>query len=228
MEWQARLVVAGFVGVIAGAIGPRVLAAPDRPGGAFEYVPPPAFVESAEATATLGRTAIGGQRAWVAQAATPGGYTPNVTFTHAADAAPQDTREVAALAHRMVLLFASSGLDWAETRELVHVRPDGARVAVIEWTHAREGSGAAFRMMQMAFPDGAGSSIVTALFPDEDAAKWERDFAATLDTAKGLAFRAPPPPLWTYAAWGVGAAVAIWGALSALARTRSRAAESAA
>ena len=90
-----------------------------------------------------------------------------------------------------------------------------------------------YRSLQLAFPDDTGTSIVTASFPDHAtandpraAAEWNAAFEQTIDSAKGVAFRAPPPPGYTYLAWG-GAAALITFLAFALRATKKPLAEAA-
>ena len=221
MDSRTNLVVAVIVGVAAGAIGPRALAERDRPArAAFEYLPPAGFIESPEGGGALQHAVVGGERMWTAPAVAPEGYTPNVSVTHIAKEAPQTEVELASLARGMPGVFASSGTDWSELGHRVHVRPDGARVAVIEGAARRhDGTGAPYRVLQLAFPEDAGMSLATASFPERGADQWEKDFDATLDTARGVSFRAPPPPDWSYGAWGLSAGVVALMALSVAGRS---------
>jgi hypothetical protein len=223
VDWQTRIVVSALVGVAAGAIGPRVFAVKDRRGGVFEYLPPAGFVEPPQAADAL-RKSLAGQRAWVdAEVATPDGSAPVVVLSHSPGLV-QTASEISALVDGLPASFAASGMDWQEVRRFVHLRPDGVRVPAFEGVfHKRGGNDAALRVLQLAFPDDLGTSVVTASFPERDAEQWDKTFEATVDTAKGVAFHASPPPSWTYGAWGVGAVAATWIALSLLgARARAR------
>jgi hypothetical protein len=62
-------------------------------------------------------------------------------------------------------------------------------------------------VLQIAFPTNEGAAIATASFPEPEAAAFEKELDATIDSAKGVAYRAPAPSDWSYLAWGLGAAV---------------------
>jgi hypothetical protein len=199
------------VGVTAAAIGPRVTSASDKPAAeAFAYTPPDGFVPAGEDVShTLEGAVHGAERAWVKP--TPPSllgapkYRPNVSLVRSPKIAPVDEAELVALAAGMPQVYAGSGTTWKEVRHATHVRPDGARVGVIEGA-AQKGR-LEYRSLQIAFPENEGLSIVTASFPESEAATWDDAFEKSIDAARGVAFRAPPPAPWAYAAWGVGAAV---------------------
>jgi hypothetical protein len=109
------------------------------------------------------------------------------------------------LAQGMPAMFLQSQTTWSEVRHEVHKRPDGARVGVI--VGDAEKGALHYRMMQIVFPIDKGTAIVTASFPHDDAARWEAPTLASIDDAKGVATRVPPPEGWMYVAWGLGGGV---------------------
>jgi hypothetical protein len=202
--------VALLVAVLVGALGPRLVAPADRAaGGPFEYAPPEGFVPAGDQNAKiLSGSVVGAQRAWVrppANLALVPKYTPNVSLVHTDKAAPVEDVQLAALAAGMPALFAQSGTTWTEVRHTVHARPDGARVGIIEGA-ATKGD-MKYRVLQIAFPEDSGASIVTASYPTEEAEKYGAAFEQSIDGAKGVAFRAPPPPASSYFVWGAAAGV---------------------
>jgi hypothetical protein len=52
------------------------------------------------------------------------------------------------------------------------------------------------------FPKNTGTAIVTALYPTDEASRWEPMFEATIARARGVATRVPPVAPWLYGAWG--------------------------
>jgi hypothetical protein len=72
------------------------------------------------------------------------------------------------------------------------------------------------------FPDDLGTSIVTAQFAEEEAAKWEPLFEASIDTASGVATRVPAAPPWMMFAWAGAGGVLGW-LVSAMLATRTAA-----
>ena len=208
--------IALVAGMAAAAIGPHFTSAQDRAAGEpFVYSPPPGFVVSNE---EAGRALPGAQQVWVMPlpsslvAATEPTYRANVSLVHTPKTTHVDASELASLARGMPQMFASTGITWTEVRHFAHTRPDGSRVGVIEGASTK--GDLHYRSLQLAFPDDSGTSIVTASFPDHatandprDAAEWNAAFEQTIDSAKGVAFRAPPPPGWIYLAWGGAAAL---------------------
>jgi hypothetical protein len=207
-----------LVAVISGFLGPRFTSPQDRAAGApFDYAPPEGFLPVAASN-----PADKDGRAWAFS--DPGARTTaTINVTHTKQRGPIEDADLAALAKGMPAVFKETGVDWTEVRHEARVRSDGAHVGLIEG--ACERGALKYRVVQLVFPDDAGTSIVTASFSSEDAARWEPQIEATIASTTGVAFRFPPPPGWMFAAWAaVGAfAVAIATALSRRAKTAARA-----
>ena len=204
---SSSLIVAALAGILAAGIGPRVFGPQDRAAGApFVYTPPQGFAPATEdnTKAILGSIA-GGQKVWIYPGNLLELYTPNITLTHTTKGGLVDGEEIAKLARGMPEVFAQSGITWREVRHETRLRPDGARVALLEGECVK--GALHYRAVQMAFPDDTGTSIVTASFPVETAARWEPLVEATMITASGVAVRVSPPENWLYAAWGGAGAI---------------------
>ena len=201
---SSSLVVAALAAVVAAAIGLRALGPQDRAAGApFTYTPPEGFTPATEdnTKAILG-SIVGGQRVWIYPGNMLDLYTPNITLTHSSKSGLVDDEELAKLARGMPQVFRDAGIIWTEVRHDTRLRPDGARVALILGECTK--GALHYRAMQMAFPDDTGTSIVTASFPVDTAARWEPLMEATMATATGVAVRVRPPPNWLYVAWAAG------------------------
>ncbi len=201
------LVVVALVAIVSGAVGPRLAGPQDRSGGAaFAYMPPAGFAEGTEDNqkSILG-SIVGGQRVWVYPGNVLQPYTPNITLTHSSRGGFVDDADIANLARGMPEVFASSGVTWTEVRHENHLRPDGARVALLEGDCLK--GELHYRSVQMAFPDDTGTSIVTASFPTATAARWEPLIEASMNSATGVAFHASPPAAWVYLAWVLAGAI---------------------
>jgi hypothetical protein len=77
------------------------------------------------------------------------------------------------------------------------------------------------RKLQLMFPDDDGTSIVTASYAIDQAARWEPLFEATIGKARGVATRVASPPLVTSAAWGLSSGILVWLAMG-LVRRRAK------
>jgi hypothetical protein len=204
---SSSLVIASLAAIVAAALGPRITGPHDRAAGApFVYTPPEGFVPASEENtrAILGQI-VGGQRAWVHPVSLLDLYTPNITLTHTNHGGLVADDEIAKLAGGMPDMFAQSGVTWKEVRHDARLRGDGTRVALILGDCTK--GVLHYRSMQMAFPDDAGTSIVTASFPADAAARWEPLMEASMVTATGVALRVVPPENWMYVAWGLGGGI---------------------
>lgn len=211
----ARLVLPPLLGLAAAFLGPRLTLPRDRLAGQpFAYEAPDGFVELKDPK--LAATAEGA-RAWVLATADPRGFTPRVNVIHSPKRGGVEERELAALAATLPETFADD-FTWKERRHETRVRPDGARVGLIEGDCTKNLSAdlvgipleQKFRMMQIVFPDDTGTTIATATFGEQDAARFEPAFEASILRAKGVAVRVPEPAGWVYAAWGGAGVVLGW------------------
>jgi len=202
-----------LAGVFVGAIAPRVVGPSDRAAGEpFAYTPPEGLVPAtanAPEGGDLDAATLSATRLWakpmVPTLLGPPKYRPQISLVHTTKRAPIEEAELAAVAEGLPAMFASSGITWSETRHWTHLRPGGARVGIVAGD-AVKGS-LAYRMMQIAFPEDSGTSIVTASYPGDEAAKYEAEVEASIDRAVGVAFHAPPLSPWAHVGWGCGAAL---------------------
>ena len=152
---------------------------------------------------------------------------PSVVLTHTEKQMSVEERDLAKLAEDMPAVFENCS--WVHRRHELRTRSDGARVGIIEGDcdHDIELSHLGLppktikqRKLQLMFPDDAGTTIVTASYPTEQATRWEPLFEATIAKAKGVATRVPPPPPWMYLAWGGAGLVLGWLAGALLAKKK--------
>ena len=108
---------------------------------------------------------------------------------------------------------------WTHRRHETRTRSDGARVGLIEGDCSRSVDLGSFglpsqkvrsRKLQLIFPDDEGTSILTASYPVEEAARWEPLLEATIESTRGVALRAPATAPVTYAGWALAGAVLGW------------------
>jgi hypothetical protein len=206
-----RVVVAILVGLVLAVVGPRLTSPGDRDAGApFEYLPPEGFTEEPQEK---------GARAWTYLTMAPQSFVPKVSIAHVAARSTVEPPDLAKTAAGLPDVFADSGVTWTLRRKETRVRADGARVGLIEGDCVKSlgqevlpGVPAEqhFRTMQLLFPDDQGTSVVKAYYGKAEASKWEAAFEATIESARGVATRHPPPPAWLALAWGVGGLVLGW------------------
>jgi hypothetical protein len=146
--------------------------------------------------------------------------------THSNKEMAVDEVELARVTTEMAKAFEDV-CQWEHRRHEMRVRPDGARVGLIDGDCDQEIDLGAFglpktkvrsRKLQLIFPDDSGTSIVTISYPTEQAARWEPVFEATIAKARGVATRVPSPPPWMYLAFGVAGAILAWLATALFAR----------
>ncbi len=214
---RSKLVTTVFVAAVAALVGPRLTAPHDKSAGeAFVFEPPAGFeeVKSDEG------------RKWRLTDTTGHTFIPRFILTHSPNTMTVEEPDLARIAAGMPAEFRTSGLEWVERRHETRVRPDGARVGLIEADCSRRPeptfplrampNEVNFRKLQLVFPDDQGTTIVTADFATEEATKWEPIFEASIGKAKGVATRVPSPPPWLYVGWATAGLVLGW-LISALA-----------
>lgn len=223
-----RLLLCLVIGLICAALGPRVFGPQNKSAGsAFGYEPPERFALVKEPSVT-----DQGAQAWAYQGSEadaapvfPTGRPAvdkhtrvTVVLHHSAKEISVDEGDLAKLATEMAKAFEDV-CSWSHRRHELRVRSDGARVGLIDGDCNRtidlRGVGLPeavikLRKLQLIFPDDTGTSIVTASYPSDQAARWEPVFEATINKAKGVATRVPPPPPWHYGAFGGAGLVMGW------------------
>ncbi len=209
-----RLPIVLAVALTFAFAGPRLTGARSRPAGEpFAYEPPEGFVEAHDLPKSSEDT-----KAWASkESSETGQQRAAVNQSHSPRELPVEEEELAKLAKEMPKAFEDTGCTWTHRRHEMRVRPDGARVGLIEGDCNSDldlgkigGLKIRSRKLQLIFPDDAGTSIVTASYPTEEATKWEPIFEATISKAKGVATRVPSPAIWLYGVWGGAGAILGW------------------
>lgn len=204
-------------------------ARPKDAGTTFAYEPPDGFKPADAHGMNLDATA----KVWTYDDGTPAlmrgaASLPSVVVTHTDKQMSVEERDLAKLVEDMPSVFENC--TWVHRRHELRTRADGARVGIIEGDCDREidlshlglpPKTVKQRKLQLMFPDDAGTSIVTASYPTEQATRWEPLFEATIARAKGVATRVPAPPPWMYVAWGAAGLVLGWLAGALLAKRRA-------
>lgn len=215
---KLRLWLPLVIGAFAAFLGPKLTLPRDRPAGQpFVYEPPEGFIELKDPKAIEKSPDA---KMWVIANPSRRSFAPNVSTTHSTQRAPLEERELKATVATMPATLAPE-IQWTHRRHETRVRPDGARVGLIEGDCVRSQDGNTeqkFRMLQIVFPDDTGTTIATAQYPGEEATHWEPIFEATIARAKGVAVKVPEVPGWIFAAWGAGGIVLGWLGASLLNR----------
>lgn len=209
-------IVAIVVALTFALVGPRLVGPQNQAANEpFSYVPPDGFVET-PVTTTRVDAASAAAHAWE-MPNEPAKSRPSVVVHHSAIAMQVDEDDLGKMVVDMPNAFEDC--TWTHRRHEMRVRPDGARVGLIEGDCNREvdlsAAGlppikASSRKMQLVFPENEGSSIATISYATEQAARFEPMFEATISKAKGVATRVPPPPAWQRAAWGLAGLALGW------------------
>ena len=234
---RMRIAPVAVTALALAVVGPRLTAPTDREAGEpFAYEPPEGFVEAKDAA--KGLLEASGDRTWVHQTMAPQGFAPKISLTHVGSRSTVEEADLAKAVAGMPEAFEQGGVTWKHRRHEVRIRPDGARVGLIEGDCVKRleeevlpGLPAEqhFRAVQLLFPDDRGTSVVKAYYGSAEATTWEPLVEATIGKARGVATRVPPPPPWLYGAWGLGGAVLGWLGASLLgARARQAPAREAA
>lgn len=210
---------------MAAILGPRVVGPRSHAANAaFVYEPPQGFVPVKDANVGEAEDA----RVWIHEAADKRNFdgsladrkalSTRIILNHSTKEMSVEARDLAKLVEEMPKAF--EGLcSWRHRRHELRVRADGARVGVIEGDcdHAVDLGAIGLpaqpvktRKLQLMFPDDQGTSIVTASYPTDQAARWEPVIEATVSTARGAATRAPAPAPWVHGAWAAAGAVLGW------------------
>jgi len=220
-----RLVICALVAALAAIIGPRIVGPTSRAAGTpFVYEPPEGYVlardvKGAEAEgATVWIDEAAEERRFDGSIADRKALSTRIILNHSNKEMSVEEAALAKLVAEMPQAFEGM-CTWVHRRHELRVRADGARVGLIEGDCDRDVDLSAFglpaqpvkmRKLQLMFPDDAGTSIVTASYPTEQASRWAPLLEASIGKAKGVATRAPAPPVWTHAAWAAAGAVLGW------------------
>lgn len=204
---------------MSAAIGPRLLGPQSHAAGApFEYEPPEGFV-------SIRAGDVEGAKAWIFE---EGGSRPpaldraaapvRVVVHHSTKEMSVEETDLAKLAEEMAKAFEDT-CSWVHRRHELRKRSDGGRVGLIEGDCNRDvGVGRLglppqklrSRKLQLMFPADAGTAIVTASYPTDQAVRWEPLFEATISKARGVATRVPAPTSLAYGVWAAAGAVLGW------------------
>lgn len=217
--------ICAVLGVLAAIIGPRIVGPTNRSAGEpFVYEPPEGFVPAKDAKAAE----PDGAKVWINEAAEKKAFdgsiadrkalSTRIILNHSNKEMSVEETDLAKLVSEMPKAFEGM-CSWVHRRHELRVRGDGARVGLIEGDCNREVDLSALglpaqpvkmRKLQLMFPDDAGTSIVTASYPTDEATRWEPLIEASIAKAKGVATRAPAPAPWSFAAWAAAGVVLGW------------------
>lgn len=220
-----------MLAVVGAIVGPRIVGPQSHSAGAaFAYEPPEGFVR-AKSDSLLGTEDT---QIWVFEdkknfdgsSTDKTAALTRVVVTHSNKEMSVEEADLSKLAAEMPKAFEDS-CTWVHRRHELRTRADGARVGLIEGDCNRDldlsslgvpSQKVRSRKLQLMFPDDTGTSIVTASYPTEQAARWEPLFEATIPKARGVATRTPSPAVSIYAAWAAAGAVLGWLATAIFAR----------
>lgn len=210
-----RRVIAILGALLFAVLGPRLTGPNSHAAGTpFVYEPPAGFAEAADQSTQL-RGKSGADAHVYVEGTKPG--AAYITVIHTSKSTPVEEQELARLVPDMPQAF--DGCRWTHRRHEMRLRPDGARVGLIEGDCEEKVALDALglpsktimhRKLQLIFPDDTGTSIVTSSSVAEDAARLEPILEGTIATAKGVATRVPAASYLVYLAWAAGGAVLGW------------------
>ncbi len=224
--------ICALAAVLAAISGPRIAGPRSRSAGEpFVYEPPEGFVPAKDAKASEVAAKVwvheaAEKRNFDGSAANPKALSTRVVLNHSNKEMSVEETELAKLVREMPQAFEGV-CTWVHRRHEMRMRADGARVGLIEGDCDRNFDLSPLgltrqtvkeRRLQLMFPDDSGTWIVTASYPTDEATRWEPLFEATIGKAKGVATRAPAPPVWAYAGWGAAGAVLAWLAMGIVSR----------
>jgi hypothetical protein len=227
-----RLIACSLLAVLAAVLGPRIVGPQNRSAGApFAYEPPDGFVPAKDVKSAD----VEGASVWMLEGAERKSFdgsladlrafSTRIILNHSNKEMSVEETDLAKLVAEMPKAFEGA-CSWSHRRHELRSRSDGARVGLIEGDCNREdelsGLGlpsqpVKMRKLQLMFPDDTGTSIVTASYPADEAARWAPLLEATIGKARGVATRAPTPAPWTHAAWAAAGAVLGWFATALVA-----------
>jgi hypothetical protein len=234
-----RYLVCTGLALLTAIVAPRLLGPRSRPADApFVYTPPDGFVEK-KASSFSRRGArdpapatTDGMKVWVFEEDAENALNGNdvrAILHHSSKEMSVEEADLATLALEMPKAFEDS-CSWVHRRHELRTLASGARVGLIEGDCTRDVELGSLglppqkvraRKLQLMFPDDSGTSIVTASYPIDHAARWEPLFEATIGKARGVATRVPAPPFFVQVAWGFAGAVLGWFALALVGRRRA-------
>jgi hypothetical protein len=219
-----RFVVSAVFGLLLGFLGPLLVGPRSQAASTpFVYQPPDGFVAH-DAPEGMGTS---GGKVWVFDEVVDrrplspdksAGASVRVVLHHSAKQMSVEEADLAKLAGEMPKAFEDA-CKWVHRRHELRERSDGGRVGLIEGDCNKDVDFSALglpdqtlrsRKLQLMFPDDGGTSIVTASYPTDQAARWEPVFEATINKARGVAVRVPPPAPWARLLWGLAGIVVGW------------------
>lgn len=201
--------------LLAAFLGPRISAPRDRAAGEpFSFEPPEGFVE-AKGEARQGDE----DQEWLYPTRNVLAVTPRIMLKRSKGGGTVEPTDLATIASGMPQVLEPSGVTWKDVRHETRVRPDGARVGLIEGECLNK-NGAVYRRLFFVFPVDGGTVITTSFYGTGEVAKWQPALEATIAKAHGVALRVPPPPNWMYLAWGGAGLVIGWLVSSLVLRKR--------
>lgn len=194
--------------------GPRLTMPHERAAGTpFVYEPPPGFIAQHKGLET--GASGGDEKTWVIPQMAPQGMVPRITTAHVAQKSTVEAEDLAKTVGGLPQTFSESGVTWTLKRSETRERKDGARVGVVlgDCMPSKAGTPATarFQALQLLFPDDTGTTVVKAYVSEADAPNVLPLVEQTIESARGVAMRLPPPPSWAYAAFGAAGALLGWG-----------------
>ncbi|MEO8799671.1 MAG: hypothetical protein ABI551_17385, partial [Polyangiaceae bacterium] len=177
-----------FAVVVAFGAG-HAASTPDVPGGGpFVFAAPATFTRVDAGSGTNPNVA----KLWVEPTAISP-LDPRATLSHSPHRAALEEPALAEIAAGMPAIYANSKGTWKEARHVVHIRPDGGKVALIVGDLTTD-TNVRMTTMQMMFPDDTGSSIVTASFAVPSATRLIPAFEKAMDDSTGVKKPGKPAP----------------------------------
>ncbi|MGH7283151.1 MAG: hypothetical protein ACRELY_16620, partial [Polyangiaceae bacterium] len=163
------------------------------------YTPPAGFIPVDLST----KLDSGVSKAWIEPSILARSVDARITLSHTSGVADFRESALSAIAAGMPALYAKNRGQWIEERHLVHLRPDGASVALFVGALTTS-DGVKMRTMQMLFPDDTGSSIVTASFETSLNLRMMPVIEKSMDDATGVKKVGKPAPTWIVLSWALG------------------------
>ena len=215
-----RKTATAVIALASALLGPRLSSPHDHAAGApFSYDPPEGFTSAGPVTAD-------GAMEWLHPTTAGHAMASRITLKELRKSGNVERSDLDVIAGGMPAVLEPSGVSWTTIRVETRTRADGARVGLIEGESSKKtdtvpGVGdvmLTYRRLMLVFPTDQGTALVTALYGKDEIAQYQPVFENTINTAHGVAFRAPPPPPWMNVAYGIAGAVLAWFGLSLIGR----------